>query len=171
MIKIAFIGAPSTGKSTTAEELRKISKKNVIEYISAGQTLKEYGYKINEDGTENTGKACIFFHKVSIKVLNLFSNYNDIVILPRTIIDPIAYDDVRVSEDDVKEYFKNIDYIYFLPIETPIEIRKNRTSNEEYREKIQEKLLNLIEKYNLNVKTLKGSPKEKAKSIFSNLNS
>lgn len=170
MIKIAFIGSPSTGKSSTADELRKISKRNVIEYISAGQTLKECGYEINEDGTENTGKACILFHKISIKVLNLFPNYKDIVILPRTIIDPIAYDNVKVSDEDVKEYFKNIDYIYFLPIETPIEIRKNRTSNEEYREKIQEKLLNLIKKYNLNVKTLKGTPEEKAKIIFSNLN-
>jgi tRNA uridine 5-carbamoylmethylation protein Kti12 len=52
MIKIACIGAPSTGKSTTAAELKKIvEKRNVVEYISAGQFLKSCGYGINEDGS------------------------------------------------------------------------------------------------------------------------
>ena len=166
MKRIAFIGAPSTGKSTTAEELRKIVDIPVIEYISAGQFLKANGFGINDAGTADTGKACIFFHKLSIATLDLLKDSSDsIVILPRTILDPVIYDDVPISEEEVRNYFDKVDRIFYLPIETELEKRKDRTESEDYRKMIDEKLLGVYKKYNIEFETLKGTPAEKAKKI------
>ena len=165
MIKIACIGAPSTGKSSTIDELKKLSKKNVIEYISAGQFLKANGFSINEEGTEVTGKVCVFFHKLSMKTFDLLSS-EDVVVLPRTIIDPIAYDDVPVSEEEVKEYFSTVDLIYYFPIEVDLVERENRTKSVEFQKRIDKKLLDLCEKYHIKYETLSGTPKEKAEKIL-----
>jgi len=167
MIKIACIGAPSTGKSTTAAELKKIvEKRNVVEYISAGQFLKSCGYGINEDGSKATGKACVLFHKISVATMDLIES-NDIMVLPRTIIDPIAYDDIEVSEEDVKEYFSHIDFVFYFPIETKIEKREMRTDNEDFRSSIDVKLKELAAKYGIKWIELKGNPHEKAEKVKS----
>lgn len=166
MIKrIALVGAGSTGKTTVFELLKNAYPK--YEFLSeTTRTVKNYGYEINENGTDTTQLAISTRH-----LLNLTSPYN--LILDRCYLDlhvitqtlPEVSEKTKRFVTDTWEYVKN-EYTHFIyfPIEFQAVDDSVRSLNEEWRkeidEKFQKELIGLR-----NVLRVSGSPMTRVKQI------
>ena len=93
--RIALVGASSTGKTTVYEILK--NKLPKYEFINEStRTIKEYGFPINEGGTDATQLAISSFHLEALLHPNnlvLDRCYMDVVVYSRFMekIKPMTY--------------------------------------------------------------------------------
>ena len=97
MIKrIALVGASSTGKTTVFELLK--NKLPKYEFINEStRSVAEYGFPINEFGTDATQLAISSFHLES-----LLKSFNSV--LDRCYMDLIVYTNHMDVDDCTKDY-------------------------------------------------------------------
>ncbi len=168
-MKIAIAGAQSTGKSTLLHALKKeYPNVKFIEEIT--RELKTQGYKINEDGDNDT----------QVQIMNLHKKYSTIdgnVIYDRCALDGIVYtqymyDNGHISEEVYQtslEIFEEIinryDKICYLKPEFDIVDDGERSTNKSFRDDIVDLFEQYIDMYNLDVIVLTGSVEERIRQF------
>ena len=151
MIKrIALVGASSTGKTTVFELLK--NKLDKYEFINeATRTVREYGFPINEFGTDATQLAISSFHlETLLKPGNM--------LLDRGYLDLLVYTNHMDVDDSTH-------YIYF-PIEFDIVNDGIRTSNEEWRREIDTAFQKELKYINTPYLSVTGSPLQRVEQIL-----
>ena len=140
MIKrIALVGASSTGKTTVYELLK--NKLTKYEFINEStRTVGQYGFPINEKGTDATQLAISSFHlEALLQPYNLVLDrcYMDLVVytrnLPNVRMNTKAF--IQNTWNRVKDEYTH--YIYF-PIEFDAVDDGVRSVNEKWRRKVDE---------------------------------
>ena len=167
MIKrIALVGASSTGKTTVFELLKNKFPK--YEFINEStRKVAEYGFPINENGTSETQLAISSFHLEA-----LLKPYN--LILDRCYLDLIVYShymenlDLKVLkyiEDTWNRVKSEYNYIYF-PIEFESVDDGVRSTNEDWRKKIDSSFQDFLEGIRKPYLTVTGSPMQRLEQIL-----
>ena len=168
-MKIAITGAQSTGKSTLLDGLKKEYKDvQFIEEIT--RDLKAQGYKINEEGNDNT----------QVQIMNLHKKYSDLegdVIYDRCALDGIVYthylyNQGNISEDVFQkslgifhEIINSYDKICYLKPEFDIVDDGERSVNIKFRDDIVNIFDYYISTYNIEVDNLTGSVEERVQQF------
>lgn len=168
-MKIAISGAQSTGKTTLINRLRELYP----EYIYKTEITRELankGFKINENGTDETQLAIIDSH---IDRLNIDSD----IVYDRCILDGVVYthylfDTGKVSQvtlakaqEAFLKYIISYDVTCYIKPEFEIVDDGERSINTEFRDAIVELFNWYINTYNLDVVILKGSVQDRVNQI------
>lgn len=168
-IKLAISGAQSTGKSTLLESLKKeYPKINFVEEIT--RDLKSKGFKINEDGNDDT----------QVQIMNLHKKYSVLgidTIYDRCALDGLVYTQYlfntgNVSEDVhsksieiFNEIINNYDIICYIRPEFDIVNDGERSVNLEFRDEIVQLFEYFIDLYNIKVIVLTGTVQDRVNQV------
>lgn len=168
-MRVAITGAQSTGKSTLLNALKQeYPNVKFIEEIT--RELKAQGYKINEDGDDDT----------QVQIMNLHKKYSttaENVIYDRCALDGIVYthylynqgniseDVFQKSLDIFHEIINKYDKICYLKPEFDIVDDGERSINRTFRDEIVTLFEQYIRFYNINVIVLTGSVEERTQQF------
>lgn len=162
-MKIIFIGAQGTGKSTLIEKIQKDFLPNYIISPSIGRELKQMKLNINLDGNDETEKMAMTLHK------KRFEEQGENVLYPRSFIDNLVYTEQvyregKVSRDtfkycyeQAKEYMPQYEMFFYIPIEFDIEGDGTRSTDKEFQDETDILLQEYIRGFELPVNVLKGT--------------
>ena len=169
MMRIAFTGSHSTGKTTLLNDIIKYCggdiKINSITEVARKIIVK--GYPLNQDANID---SYIHYINDQLNEENTYMYECDLFISDNTLLDPVAYAMVKsqLPRPYIPEYFIEMMtnvwlieqtrydlYVYF-PIEFPLEIDGIRPSDEQYRKDIDEQIRKLLTKHKINYITVSG---------------
>jgi len=165
--RIALVGASSTGKTTVYEILK--NKLPKYEFINEStRTIKEYGFPINEGGTDATQLAISSFHlEALLQPYNLVLDrcYMDVIVYSRFMekIDVSTFNYIQDTWNRIKNEYTH--YIYF-PIEFDSIDDGVRSVNEEWRKKIDDEFQAVLEGVRQPYLTVTGSPMQRVEQIM-----
>lgn len=122
-MRIALVGASSTGKSTVFEALKhELNTTNTLRFVDEStRTVARYGFPINESGTNLTQLAISSFH-----LEHLVDDNQNTTIYDRCYLDLVAYtrhlpgvsNEVRnYIEDTWSRVYKAYTHYFYFPIE------------------------------------------------------
>lgn len=147
-MRIAFSGVQCTGKTTLINTMKEMEEfKNFRIIKESVRSLMAKGYKINEDGNDDTQLAVMNAH-----IMNLIP---DDTIIDRSSLDGLCYGEYsynhgKVTEDTLKFCHKvweltkdEYDIIFYLRPEFDMIEDGTRSVNEDFRDET----LNIFEKY------------------------
>lgn len=172
--KVTFIGAHSTGKTTL---LNKIIEKNnemkIAKIDEVARKVIDKGYPLNK---ETMDVSYMYYISKQLEYERKLNNCEfDLLISDRTIIDLLAYTIVNKTypqstmTNEFLEMLHNLFllhnnyydlYVYF-PIEFPMVLDTTRPNDEDYRKKIDNTMLKLLNDYDLNYLSVNGSCEER----------
>ncbi len=172
MARIGFVGTQSVGKTTLVKELAKLPQ---FEYYHVAtersKYLRDLGIPLNTDSTIK-GQTVFLAERVSELL-------RDNLITDRTVIDVMAFTlEAKSIEPGVKadflyyakQFLKEYDYIFYID-PSGIEIEDNgvRETNNEFRDKIDFNIKNLIKSYGgliNNLHTISGGTDNRIRQIM-----
>lgn len=173
--KIILTGAQGTGKSTVLKELENEGWNVITEVV---RNLSKTGVKINEMGDVDGQRAIFEEYK------RLFGTQSDYV-SDRGLTDVAAYTNYLVCEGKIHpsvlwEQLEDIDlfvldnpdaiFCYF-PIEFPVVDDGVRSTNEEFRNKVDGYIKNILDSRKIPYIEVRGTVEERVNLIKSHLNS
>lgn len=175
-MKIGLAGPHSTGKSTLLAALssqKKISNLELLPEIT--RSLKEQGFEINEQGTEET----------QIMIMNAHMNNllcKDNFIVDRCLMDGYVYTQylrehrkvsqalTRYARYLLDKYVSKYDIIFYLPVEFDLKEDGVRSANPSFREEVAqifESLIPILRELNsANIITLSGSVDQRVAQVI-----
>lgn len=170
-MKIGFCGTMSVGKTTLVKALKKLPEfKNYTFRTERSKYLMELGIPLNTDSTVK-GQTIFLAERASELM-------QENIITDRTVIDVMAFalsatsishiqaeDFINFANHLIQEY----DYLFYVSPEG-VEVEDNgvRTTDLEYRKKIDTEIRILLRKYNHKIKNfieIKGSTEERMKQV------
>jgi nicotinamide riboside kinase len=170
-MKIGFCGTMSVGKTTLVKALKKLPEfKNYTFRTERSKYLMELGIPLNTDSTVK-GQTIFLAERASELM-------QENIITDRTVIDVMAFALSATSINHIQaEDFSNFanhliqeyDYLFYVSPEG-VEVEDNgiRTTDLEYRKKIDTEIKTLLRKYNHKIKNfieIKGSTEERMKQV------
>jgi hypothetical protein len=170
-MKIGFCGTMSVGKTTLVKALKKLPEfKNYTFRTERSKYLMELGIPLNTDSTVK-GQTIFLAERASELM-------QENIITDRTVIDVMAFALSATSISHIQaEDFTNFanhliqeyDYLFYVSPEG-VEVEDNgiRTTDLEYRKKIDTEIRILLRKYNHKIKNfieIKGSTEERMKQV------
>jgi nicotinamide riboside kinase len=170
-MKIGFCGTMSVGKTTLVKALKKLPEfKNYTFRTERSRYLMELGIPLNTDSTVK-GQTIFLAERASELM-------QENIITDRTVIDVMAFALSATSINHIQaEDFSNFanhliqeyDYLFYVSPEG-VEVEDNgiRTTDLEYRKKIDTEIKTLLRKYNHKIKNfieIKGSTEERIKQV------
>jgi hypothetical protein len=163
-MKIAIIGAHSTGKSTLIENVIKEWPMYKRPKKSYRDIIKEQKLSLNKSATKESQKAIL--NALIDEVQTAATSEDEFVIFDRCTVDNIAYTLWHYGKDtegftpefiiDSKTIaalsLKHIDLIFYTPLrkEIPIAPKENRETDEVFREEIDNIFCSLVDSYEKN---------------------
>lgn len=174
-MKISFSGVQCTGKSTLIKEMQNSDKFNEYTFLTECiRDLNKKGFKINENGDDNTQTAVMCMH-----LINLDKSKN--TIMDRCLLDGMcyaewSYNHGKISDENYKfckrVFLSNIDsydIIFYLVPEFEMVDDGVRSLNKEFRDEVKEifdKYVNILTVSNkVKIINLHGSVDERMKQI------
>lgn len=165
-MKYLFTGTQSTGKSTILQHYQEQGVNVVTEVVR--NLAKSSNIKINELGDEEGQKLIFNTYK---DILNNTDNY----ISDRSMVDVAAYTQYLVNKgaihpsllweqlEDIEEFVRNNpDAVFFyFPIEFPVVDDGVRSLNEEFREKVDEYILGILQSRHIPYVEVRGTVEER----------
>jgi len=175
-MKIGLTGTVSVGKTTLVNSLKSLPNFNEYKFSTErSKYLRDLGIPLNTDSTLK-GQSIFLAERCSELI-------NSKLITDRTIIDVIAFTNAStcINDEEKKQFEKyaslfipEYDWIFYVsPIGVDIEDNNVRTTNSEYRDKIDKEISNLCHKYIKNIKhfgVLWGSNQHRIEQIRSYIN-
>lgn len=175
---VVLTGTQSVGKTTLIKPLVPIIEKMygepVVHIAEVARSLERRGFKINKEATTATQQM------IEEEYLRLEQeNSNAVKVADRSIIDRFSYtllnsdngpDKLALLKwynDSIEEHCKKYSRIYYIPLEPSLKLELDgvRSPDEEYRRRIDEIQLKIINQYKINVITLRGSTEERIQRI------
>tara|TARA_Y100000361_G_C11151078_1_gene341113 strand:- start:1496 stop:2017 length:522 start_codon:yes stop_codon:yes gene_type:complete len=167
-MKIGFCGTMSVGKTTLVKALKKLDKfKNFTFRTERSKYLMEMGIPLN---TDSTLKGQLVFSAERASEL-----LQENIITDRTVIDVMAFSALSKSMTAHESYFLNstlenlvheYDYLFYVsPVGVKIENNGVRETDAKYRDDINKKILEILDRCNVEFITLQGSNEERIKQI------
>jgi len=168
-MKIGFCGTMSVGKTTLVNALKDLPEFAEFEFATErSKYLRDLGIPLNTDSTLK-GQT-IFLAERCNELLK------EKVVTDRTIIDVMAFTRKAISisvidGDDYCEYAKRFlreyDYLFYVSPEG-VEMEDNgvRTTDIQYREKIDQEIRMLLHQYVPTYHTIKGTTEERIQQIY-----
>ena len=170
-MKIAFSGVQCTGKTTLINEMKKMELVDGFEFcFESIRKLQKDGFKINEDGDDNTQIAVMLSHIHNMTVPHS--------ILDRCLLDGMCYTEYsyRHNKISIKTYdiclklfelgINQYDIIFYIRPEFEMVDDGTRSTNKEFRDEVQSIFEEFISKYKLNnVVLLSGSVEQRMEQI------
>ena len=168
MIKrIALVGASSTGKTTVYELLK--NKLTKYEFINEStRTVGQYGFPINEKGTDATQLAISSFHlEALLQPYNLVLDrcYMDLVVYSH-FMEGIEEKTLRYIEDTWNRIKGEYTHYVYFPIEFDSVDDGVRSVNEDWREKVDGLFQDVLEGMRQPYLTITGSPMQRVEQIL-----
>jgi GTPase SAR1 family protein len=174
-MKIGFCGTMSVGKSTLVNELSKLPQFEGYHFATErSKYLRDLGIPLNTDSTLK-GQT-IFLAERCTELLH------DRFITDRTIIDVMAFtlnassifhNDKHRFENYAKLFIADYDYIFYVsPKGVDIEDNGIRTTDSEYRDRIDKTILHIIYTYKpliTNFREIFGTTEERIEQILGTL--
>jgi len=170
-MKIGFCGTVSVGKTTLVNALKELPEfKDYYFATERSKYLRDLGIPLNTDSTLK-GQTIFLAERVS-------ELFRENIITDRTIVDVIAFTECansihRLEKNEYIElasnFLREYDYIFYVSPEG-IEIEDNgvRTTDVEYRNKIDETIKNIISTHKSKFKNfhkISGTTEERIQSI------
>ena len=181
-MKIALTGAHGTGKSTLAKFLQaEIEKRNLIASVTPEvprmicETVNDKEY-FRRGNNSRLKQSLILLGQLVIEEQSQ-KNVN-VQICDRTLFDHWAYslslfgkeilegNYTEVYENFISQHCKSYDKIFYLPIEFKPLDDGIRESDEKFQSEIDELIVGLLKKHNLNYETITGSVENRCKTIL-----
>lgn len=175
MARIGFTGTVSVGKSTLVKELGKLPEfKNYNIFTEKSKELINMGVPVNKESTY-LGQ-------------NIFTSYraqellHENMITDRSIIDVMAFTNLsnhfslssfkkRQMLDAWLPMVSYYDYIFYVdPEGVELEDNKIRSTNVEYRDKIDKEILTILDREYIDYFTISGSTKDRIKQVLQVIN-
>lgn len=171
MARIGFTGTQSVGKTTLVNALKQTEEFKGYNFrTERSKYLMDQGIPLNNDSTLKG--QCVFLAERSMELMC------DNIITDRTIIDVMAFADSSTSMNSTeKSHFMMLshnliseyDYIFYIsPKGIDVEDNGVRTTDVEYRHKIDLSIKSIIDCYSSKIKnynTLTGSTEERIQQI------
>lgn len=171
-MKIAFSGVQCTGKTTLINEMKNLSIFDKFEFcLESIRKLQKDGFKINEDGDDNTQIAVMLSH-----IYNM--NYNESV-LDRCLLDGMCYTEYAFRHNQISKKTYDIclklfelgineyDIIFYIKPEFEMIEDGTRSTNKKFRDEVQTIFEEYINKYQLkNITLLSGSVEQRMEQIL-----
>ena len=175
-MKIGFTGTVSVGKTTLVNKLKELPEfKDYTFATERSKYLRDLGIPLNTDSTLK-GQTVFLAERASELI-------SDNIITDRTVVDVIAFTNNAQSineSDKLKfEYFANnfiqeYDWIFYVsPAGVPIEDNKVRTTDEHYRNQIDNTIKYLTSEYLYKIKNfgiISGSTEDRLRQLKFYLN-
>lgn len=173
IVRVAFSGAQSTGKTTLLNALRESADfKDCKFWDEITRQIKEQGFEINEQGTDATQLKIMQEHKRRVQAED-----SGLVIFDRCSLDGLVYTQylynrgqlTKETLDEATKVFEDTiscwDAIFFLRPEFEIVDDGVRSVNVEFHRNIVFLFDHFIEKYNLQVIQLTGSVEDRVQQF------
>lgn len=172
-MRVFFIGAQSTGKTTVIRELEKLGYP-CLQHITRDTISKNKLENKSSDKTTTETQSLIF--DAYVKAFN----ENDNFICDRSLIDVASYTSLAVCSDtcDVAEINREVEYIseyystnkdtilmFYFPIEFRVESDGLRCIDEEYRAKVDKKMNTFVSRLYPKYYTVTGTVEERVEFI------
>lgn len=169
-MRIAFVGAHSTGKSTVFNELKNHNYFKDIGIKFIDSPTRTTITKFNMNGDEENQTRLLY--------ATMQNSFHDHSISDRTVLDVACYtkylfDSNRITtchyiycNQVVKDIMKLYDYIFYFPAEFDIIADGIRSDSEKYRTEIINNFEYFIDKYNIRVIPVKGTVEERTQFIL-----
>lgn len=169
--RVALVGASSTGKTTVYELLKnKLPKWDFIN--ESTRHVSSYGFPINEEGTNETQLAISNFHLKSLLTPNnliLDRCYLDLVVYTKEL-DNIDSSTLNFIVDTWKDVYRQYTHYIYFPIEFGAVEDGQRSTNEEWRKRVDRRFLSYLETYKPLYITVTGSPMQRVNQILNFIN-
>ena len=171
MKKIIFTGAQGTGKSTILNHFKEKGYPVITEVV---RTLAQNGVKINEEGTIKSQEIIFETYK------QLLSNCESMVFSDRGLTDVASYtaylaikehnfDAMRLliqELEEIRKWNEENDVVYFyFPVEFPVVDDGVRSTNEKYRNFIDNYIKFILDYLKVDYHTVTGTVEERVKFI------
>jgi len=168
-MKIGFCGTMSVGKTTLVNALKDLSEFVDFEFATErSKYLRDLGIPLNTDSTLK-GQT-IFLAERCSELLK------EKIITDRTIIDVMAFTrqakSISVIDGDdyceyAKRFIREYDYLFYVsPDGVEMEDNGIRTTDIQYREKIDQEIRMLLHQYVPTYYTIKGTTEERIQQIY-----
>ena len=166
--RIALVGSSSTGKTTVYELLK--SKLTGFDFVNEStRTVANFGFPINEHGTDLTQLAISSFHLKALigdRNLVLDRSYLDLVVYSETLD---LFSSTRdYLEDTWKKVQKEYTHFVYFPIEFDAVDDGVRSVNEGWRRDIDKKFRKRLEGIG-DYLTVTGSPMQRVEQILEHI--
>ena len=167
-MKIGFCGTMSVGETTLVNILKDLPEfKDYTFRTERSKYLMEMGIPLN---TDSTLKGQLVFAAERASEL-----LQENIITDRTIVDVMAFSALSTSMLANESYFLNntlanlihdYDYLFYVsPVGVKIEDNGVRTTDSEYRNQINQKIINILDSNSVKFTTIQGSVEERMKTI------
>lgn len=165
--RVALVGSSSVGKTTVYDLL----KNELTDYRfinESTRTVRQYGFPINEKGTSETQLAISSFHlEALLQPGNILLDrcYLDLLVYSSYIdnISENTYNYIKATWDRINNQYTH--FVYF-PIEFTSVDDGVRSTNEEWRRKIDEQFKDKLSELERPFLTVTGSPKQRVQQII-----
>lgn len=168
-MKIVIAGAHGVGKTTIANILAKEFSLPIIPDVAIEAFSK--GFPINE----NTPAETQFW--MFARQLELERNLGDKWIADKCLMDYSIYADVLFKDERVKQLLSemvkrnvNYNFVFYLPIEFPIEDNGIRSIDPVFQKNVDSRYLQVLNDWGINYHTISGSIEERLKKIMNIIN-
>jgi nicotinamide riboside kinase len=165
--RIALVGASSTGK-TTVYNLLKEHLPTYRFVNESTRTVAEYGFPINEQGTDATQLAISSFHLQALldPAYTVFDrSYMDLVVYTSLLkeVSEHTFNFINSIYEQVKYSYTH--YIYF-PIEFDAVVDGVRSVDEDWRQSVDQEFYENLKELNIPYLQVTGTPKDRVSQIL-----
>lgn len=164
-MKIALAGSHGTGKSTFAKDLAKRLNLNIIPDIVRVEAVPK-GFKINE----NTSPEVQLW--LMMRQWELEKTTPESWVADKCLIDYLIYG-LTQKDDNVKAVLRKItednakyDFVFYLPIEFPMESDGVRSDDENFRKIVDVNYKKYLDEHGIKYFILSGSPEERIRKAL-----
>lgn len=167
-MKIVIVGAHGVGKTTLSNRLAKELNLPTIHDVVI--EAFEKGFEINENTPPET-QFWLFARQLEEERLTK-GFVADKCLMDYTVYADIIFDDDRLKSLLAEMIKKNIgyDYVFYLPIEFPIEDNKIRSLDPEFQKRVDQKYLKLLNDWEIDYTTISGSIEERLSNVLDKIN-
>ncbi|PIU42974.1 MAG: hypothetical protein CO034_00565 [Parcubacteria group bacterium CG_4_9_14_0_2_um_filter_35_11] len=168
-MKIAIVGSHSVGKTTLAKHLAQRLNCNYIPDIVREEAVKK-GFTINEN-TPPEVQLWLVARQWELETVTPESWVAD-----KSLFDYVVYGDLVLKDEDVKKVIRKIvqrvvryDFVFYLPIEFPMEEDGIRSIDPEFQKEIDRRFRKCLDEFNIKYIVLSGSIEERVKQALDHI--